>query len=112
MNRITRFFLALSLILAAPAFAAPSASLRAGVIPSLSPSASLSIVFSALGLPWLGLAVVPGALTPKPLSGLLSIAFAAILMIGYLFLMPNIFWAIGAVALLINGIVKLKNKTA
>ncbi len=91
---------------------------------------SLSVVFTALGLPWLGLAVIPaafyfafkaakvvksqkpdiasGALAPKTMSGALALLFAAILMLGYFFIMPNIFWPIGAVALLINGIAKLK----
>ncbi|PIR15711.1 MAG: hypothetical protein COV48_12860, partial [Elusimicrobia bacterium CG11_big_fil_rev_8_21_14_0_20_64_6] len=76
---------------------------------------AMSVVFSALGMPWLGLATVPvvlffamraaktiraqkpdidsGALAPKPLSAALSFAFAGILALGYFLLMPNIFWA-------------------
>ena len=95
---------------------------------------SLSVVFAALGLPWLGLAVIPaalyfamkaakvvksqkpdiasGALAPKTMSGALAILFAAILMLGYFFIMPNILWPIGAVALLINGIMKLRAQKA
>jgi membrane protease YdiL (CAAX protease family) len=93
---------------------------------------ALSVVLSAAGLPWLGLLTVPaaiyfsfksrkllkaqapeiasGALSPKPLSGWLAIAFAALLAIGYFTIMPNIFWAIGGVMLLINGILKLRKK--
>lgn len=95
---------------------------------------ALSVVFSALGLPWLGLAVVPaalyfalraakslraqkpdidsGALAPKRLSASVAFVMAALLLAGYLFLMPNIFWAIGAVALAVKGIVELKGKKA
>jgi membrane protease YdiL (CAAX protease family) len=95
---------------------------------------SLSVVFTALGLPWLGLAAIPaalyfamkaakvvkaqkpdiasGALAPKTMSGPLAILFAAVLMLGYFFIMPNIFWPIGAVALLINAIMKLRAQKA
>ncbi|MDD5302304.1 MAG: CPBP family intramembrane metalloprotease [Elusimicrobia bacterium] len=95
---------------------------------------AMSVVFSALGLPWLGLAAAPaalyfamkaakvvraqkpdvdsGALAPKPLSARLALIMAAVLMLGYFFIMPNIFWPIGAVALLVNGLMKLKNKKA
>lgn len=91
---------------------------------------AVSIVATAMGMPWLSLAAAPaalffaykswktlkaqkpdissGALIPKTMSGPLALAFAAILMLGYFFIMPNIFWPIGAVALLINGIMKLK----
>jgi len=92
---------------------------------------AISIVLSALGMPWLGLAVVPlallfavrsarflraqkpdiasGALAPKAMSANMAIVFAALLAVGYFFLMPNIFWAIGAVALLIAAIrIRLK----
>ena len=89
---------------------------------------ALSIVFSAIGMPWLGLLTVPaaiwasvraakflkgqkpdvrsGALAPKPLTPLLSLLFAALLTAGYFFLMPNIFWALGAAALLYAAIRK------
>lgn len=95
---------------------------------------SLSVVFTALGLPWLGLAAIPatlyfafkaakvvkaqkpdiasGALAPKTMSGPLALLFAAILMLGYFFIMPNIIWPVGAVALLINGIMKLRAQKA
>ncbi len=95
---------------------------------------ALTLVFTALGAPWLALAAAPaalyfawkarktlraqkpdiasGALAPKPMSGPLAILFAALLMLGYFFIMPNIFWPIGAVALLINGIIKLKSAKA
>lgn len=91
-----------------------------------------SIVFTALGLPWLSIATVPvalifawraarslraqkdarasGALIPKPLSAALAFIMAAILVLGYFFLMPNIFWAIGAVALAVKGIMMLQDK--
>lgn len=93
-----------------------------------------SIVFSALGMPWLGIATVPvalffalraakslraqksdrasGALIPKPLGARLAFFMAAILALGYFFLMPNIFWAIGAVALVVKGIMMLQAKKA
>jgi len=93
---------------------------------------AIGLVTTAVGMPWLSLIAVPaslyfaikafktlraqkgdiasGALVPKPMSGSLSIIFAAILLAGYLFLMPNIFWAIGAVGLLVNAIVQLKKK--
>ncbi len=95
---------------------------------------ALSVVLSALGLPWLGLAVVPaalffalrsakvlrtqkpdiasGALTPKPLTAGLSFLMAGILALGYFFLMPNIFWIIGAVALIVKGIMASQPKKA
>jgi membrane protease YdiL (CAAX protease family) len=95
---------------------------------------SLSVVFTALGMPWLGLAAIPaalylafkaakvvkaqkpdiasGALAPKAMSGALAILFAAILILGYFFIMPNIIWPVGAVALLINGIMKLRAQKA
>lgn len=95
---------------------------------------TLSVVFTAFGLPWLGLAAIPaafyfamksakvvkaqkpdiasGALAPKTMSGALAILLAAILMLGYFFIMPNIIWPVGAVALLINGIMKLRAKKA
>ncbi len=91
-----------------------------------------SIVFAAIGLPWLGIATVPvallfawraakslrgqksdrasGALRPKPLSAALAFLMAAVLVAGYFFLMPNIFWAIGAVALAVKGIMTLQAK--
>lgn len=84
---------------------------------------AISIVLAAAGMPWLGLAVVPlalifalksarflrkqkpdiasGNLVPKPMTAAMAVAFAAILSVGYLFLMPNIFWIIGAVMLLV-----------
>lgn len=93
-----------------------------------------SIVFSALGMPWLGIATIPvalffavraakslraqkydrasGALIPKPLGASLAFIMAAILVLGYFFLMPNIFWAIGAVALAVKGIMMLQAKKA
>jgi len=93
---------------------------------------ALSVVLSALGLPWLGLAVVPaalffalrsakvlraqkpdiasGALTPKPLTAGLSFLMAGVLALGYFFLMPNIFWIIGAVALIVKGIMASQAK--
>ncbi|MBI2386288.1 MAG: CPBP family intramembrane metalloprotease [Elusimicrobia bacterium] len=95
---------------------------------------ALSVVFSALGLPWLGLAVVPaalyfalraakvvraqkpdiasGALTPKPLTAGLSFLMAGVLALGYFFLMPNIFWIIGAIALIVKGITMLRSRKA
>jgi len=95
---------------------------------------ALSVVLSAVGLPWLGLAVVPaalyfalkaartlraqkpdiasGALTPKPLSAGLSFLMAGVLALGYFFLMPNIFWIIGAVALIVKGIMASQPKKA
>ena len=91
---------------------------------------ALSIVFSAIGLPWLSFATAPialylafkargvlkaqkpaiasGQLTPKPLTASLAFVAAAILMLGYFLIMPNIFWPIGAVALVYTGIKKLK----
>jgi membrane protease YdiL (CAAX protease family) len=94
---------------------------------------ALSIVFSAIGMPWLSVATVPlalffawraakavraqkpaiasGALAPKPLSAGLSFLFAGLLMLGYFFLMPNIFWPIGAAALVNKGILMLKKKS-
>jgi hypothetical protein len=42
------------------------------------------------------------------MSGWLAITFAALLAVGYFTIMPNIFWAIGGVLLLINGLLKLK----
>jgi membrane protease YdiL (CAAX protease family) len=93
---------------------------------------AVSIVLSAAGLPWLGLAIAPlalyfafkargvlkaqkadvasGALAPKPLTATLAFLFAGLLMLGYFFIMPNIFWPIGAVALGIAGIRLLKAK--
>lgn len=93
-----------------------------------------SIVFSALGMPWLGIATVPaallygwwaakslraqksdrasGALIPKPLSATVAFIMAAILAAGYFLIMPNIFWAIGAVALIVKGIMVLQDKKA
>ena len=93
---------------------------------------AMSVVFGALGMPWLGLAAVPaalyfswraarslraqrpdigsGALVPLRLSAPVSFVMAALLMAGYLFLMPNIFWAIGAAALAVKGIFELKGK--
>lgn len=87
---------------------------------------AISIVLAAAGMPWLGLAVLPlallfalksarflrgqkpdmasGNLAPKPMTAAMAVAFAAILGVGYLFLMPNIFWAVGAVALIIAAI--------
>ncbi|MBI2787901.1 MAG: CPBP family intramembrane metalloprotease [Elusimicrobia bacterium] len=95
---------------------------------------ALSVVLSAVGLPWLGLAVVPaalyfalkaartlraqkpdiasGALTPKPLTAGLSFLMAGILALGYFFLMPNIFWIIGAVALIVKGIMASRSQKA
>lgn len=95
---------------------------------------ALSVVLSALGLPWLGLAVVPaalyfavraaklirsqepdiasGALAPKRLGAAVAFIMAAVLTLGYFFLMPNIFWAIGAVALIVKGIMELQAKKA
>lgn len=95
---------------------------------------ALSVVLSAVGLPWLGLAVVPaalyfalkaartlraqkpaiesGALTPKPLTAGLSFLMAGVLALGYFFLMPNIFWIIGAVALIIKGAMAAQSKKA
>jgi membrane protease YdiL (CAAX protease family) len=95
---------------------------------------ALSVVLSALGLPWLGLAVVPaalffalrsakvlrtqkpdiasGALTPKPLTAGLAFLMAGVLALGYFFLMPNIFWIIGAVALIVKGIMASQSKKA
>lgn len=95
---------------------------------------ALSVVLSALGLPWLGLAVVPaalyfavkaartlraqkpdiasGALAPKRLGAAVAFIMAAVLALGYFFLMPNIFWAIGAVALIVKGIMELQAKKA
>ncbi len=89
---------------------------------------AISIVLSAAGLPWLGLAVVPlalvyalksarllrgqkpdvvsGKLAPKPMTAAMAVAFAAILGLGYLFLSPNIFWAVGAGALIFAAIRK------
>lgn len=94
---------------------------------------AVSIVLSAVGFPWLGLAVVPlalifalrsakflrrqkpdmasGAVIPKPMTAAMAVAFAAILGLGYLFLMPNIFWALGAVALIIAA-VRINSKKA
>ncbi|MDP3544278.1 MAG: CPBP family intramembrane metalloprotease [Elusimicrobiota bacterium] len=91
-----------------------------------------SVVFTALGLPLLSIATIPvalyfafraaksiraqkpdiasGALTPKPLNAALAFLMAAILVLGYFFLMPNIFWAIGAVALAVKGIMMLQDK--
>jgi membrane protease YdiL (CAAX protease family) len=91
---------------------------------------ALSVVFTALGLPWLGLATEPvalyfayksyqvlkaqkldiasGALAPKRMSSGLAFAFAVILLAGYYLLMPNIMWLVGAVALMIRAILKLK----
>ena len=93
---------------------------------------AMSVVFSALGMPWLGLAAVPaalyfawraskslraqkpdidsGALAPLRLSASVAFIMAAVLLAGYLFLMPNIFWAIGAVALAAKGIMLLRDK--
>lgn len=93
---------------------------------------ALSIVLTALHAPLLGIAVVPlaiyfaiksiklirsqksdkasGTLIPKPLSGWLSVALAALLIAGYFTIMPNIFWPIGAVALMINAARRLKRK--
>lgn len=95
---------------------------------------ALSVVLSAVGLPWLGLAVVPaalffalraaklirsqkpdiasGALTPKPLTAGLSFLMAGILALGYFFLMPNIFWIIGAVALIVKGVMASGSRKA
>lgn len=95
---------------------------------------ALSIVFTAIGMPLLGLAVVPaalyfavkaakvvraqkpdiasGALAPIRLNASLSFLLAGVLMLGYFFIMPNIFWPIGAVALLIKGMLLLKSKKA
>lgn len=95
---------------------------------------AMSVVFTALGLPWLGLAAVPaalyfawraarslraqkpdiesGALTPKPLTAGLSFLMAGILALGYFFLMPNIFWIIGAVALIVKGIMASQPRKA
>jgi len=83
---------------------------------------ALSIVLSAMGMPWLGLAVVPlalffsvkaaklirkqkpakasGDLAPMPMTKTMAVAFAVLLMLGYFLLMPNIFWALGAAALI------------
>ena len=87
---------------------------------------ALSIVFTAIGMPLLGLAAIPaalyfawraakvvkaqkpdiasGALAPKPLTANLAVIMAAILALGYFFIMPNIFWPIGAAALLFYAI--------
>ncbi len=94
---------------------------------------ALTVVFAALGLPWLALAAVPaaiyfavksaktiraqkpdiasGALTPKPLSAALAFLFAGLLMLGYLFIMPNIIWPIGALVLLAAGARILSKKS-
>lgn len=91
-----------------------------------------SVVFSALGMPWLGIATIPaallygwwaakslrsqksdrasGALIPKPLSARLAFILAGVLVAGYFLLMPNIFWAIGAIALAVKGIMMLQAK--
>jgi membrane protease YdiL (CAAX protease family) len=93
---------------------------------------AVSIVAGALGMPWLGLATLPlsiwgvlkarkilksqkpdiasGALAPKPMTAQMAFAFAALLMAGYFFIMPNIFWPLGAIALAWAGARKLKNK--
>ena len=87
---------------------------------------AISIVLAAAGMPWLGLGVLPlalifalksarflralkpdiasGNLVPKPMTAAMAVAFAAILGVGYLFLMPNIFWAIGAIALIVAAV--------
>ncbi len=87
---------------------------------------ALSIVFTAIGMPWLGIATIPaalyvawraakvvksqkpditsGALAPKPLTPTLAVIMAAILTAGYFFIMPNIFWPIGAAALIVYAI--------
>ncbi|UPT76177.1 MAG: CPBP family intramembrane metalloprotease [Elusimicrobiota bacterium] len=92
---------------------------------------AVTVVFAAAGMPILSLAAAPlalwamwrsikllksqrpdiksGALTPLPMSGLLSLLFAALLTAGYFFLMPNVFWIIGAVLLGINGFRKLRS---
>ncbi len=91
---------------------------------------ALSLVFTAAGLPILNLAIAPvaiffawrarralkaqqpavasGALAPKPMTAGMAFLFAGLLILGYLFLMPNIFWPLGAVALVIAGIRKMK----
>lgn len=87
---------------------------------------AVSIVLGAAGMPWLGLAVLPlalifalksarflraqkpdmasGAVVPKPMTAAMAVAFSGILSVGYLFLMPNIFWIIGAVMLLVAAV--------
>ncbi len=92
----------------------------------------LSIVFDALGAPWLGtIAILPGLwyayksvkllraqrearksgeLTPKRLSGALAIAFSAMLVLAYLMLMPNLYWVAGAAVLFVGGAIKLRNE--
>ncbi len=94
---------------------------------------ALTVVFTALGLPVLSLAVLPvagyyswrswkvikeqrpliasGALKPMPMSGLVSLIFAALLTLGYVMLMPNVFWLVGAVILGIHGLMKIKNNS-
>lgn len=94
---------------------------------------ALSIVLAAAQMPILGFAVVPlavffafrawrtlkaqksavdsGTLAPQRLTAGLAVLFAGLLMFGYFFIMPNIFWPLGAVALVIAAI-RLNNKKA
>lgn len=91
----------------------------------------LSIVFDALGAPWLGtVAILPGLwyayksvkllraqrparesgeLVPKRLTGPLALAFSAMLVLAYFMLMPNLYWAAGAVVLFVGGAIKMRN---
>lgn len=91
---------------------------------------ALSVVFAAAHAPLLSILAAPvslymalrarkflktqeddkasGALAPYPMSGTLALIFAALLMAGYFFIMPNIFWPLGALALAYNGVKKLK----
>ena len=86
---------------------------------------AVSIVAGAFGMPWLALVAGPlalwgavrgakligrqkgdiasGALTPKPLTAPIALALAALLTLGYFFIMPNVIWPIGVVALLIKA---------
>lgn len=91
---------------------------------------AITLVFTAMGAPLLSLAVAPlviaavlkaraylkaqkpeiasGAVAPVRLSAAVSVALAALLAAGYFLIMPNIVWPVGAVALLINAVRRVR----